>query len=415
MTHNVESSFKRTLFGAEETPEAAPQTVCTKRKLPFGGAPNRPSTIPRFSLEGESSLQFPRLNLDSESGSRLNIPQGLPQPPTTSLNPVDQGVQNVFMGIFPVMSPAPVMKADMSGSLMTLEKAGEKGFHGELRSAILGEEGTVSMAPSAPARRIHPRKLEELNQLPLIKKAKEVRDLVAFQLFMKKNGDFQPFDLKVTDNLVYKIHDIEFLGKGQHSNVYKCTLEDGSKYVVKVFQDILDKDPGKVIEFPAGQLYRYCQNKENDFMKEHTAEHFNFTSHYDSAKLLLSGDVRNDENALRDYVKAQDSLGFVMAEYIEGDFPVLQIDRENLAGHVVLDDGSWKNDPVWVQLKEMFAVPGIYNDIRRSNVKIDEQGTLYLVDLYERFDESAIDRFELVRTFTSIPEVQKWLCPDLFA
>lgn len=299
----------------------------------------------------------------------------------------------------------PQLKPASSSSLPTdfqLFRPDERAFddtkflHKE-RAEALGIKTAIKVPPT-PVRK---GKQSCLPMPSFITNALGTFDLVERKVLEAKQGAIEPFNLTIAPGLNKLIAKIEKLpSTGEHSQVYKCTVEGEGEWVLKILNaDILNKR-GEAISAVASQLFIYWQNCRNSILNRHVAKHVNFDCHLpnlDSIENFGSLSDRDKYLQVRKYVENTLQHGFIFAEYVPTIFP----------------EKFSKDDTAFVQLKQIFKESretGIENDIRFNNVRLDNNKQVQIIDLYECYDgELSTDPKEQARTFASNPEEQSWL------
>ncbi len=254
--------------------------------------------------------------------------------------------------------------------LPDLSAFGPQPVHPHLKAARDKRDGIPALreAPKAPFKSIRPGP-EAQRFYDRIKLEQSQID-EARQL--KREGRFVPFEIDFGGGSKVTVTDISAasIGEGEYSKAYLCKVEGKGTCVLKLFYG---KALNSAPRFVANQWMLYARNKKDPVLSQFTPEFYNFNPHLGRANELFSiidSDERSE--AAQRYVKDQCLSSIRLMPYIPQDFPIDTFDRTS---------------SVWQQLKELFSADnrndGYVNDLLLNNIKLGQDGHLYLIDLME--------------------------------
>lgn len=278
--------------------------------------------------------------------------------------------------------------------------------HVELREARGLASPSTPKTPAAPVVVKYNRL--PWDQSPFLQSSLQYRKSLLQFAEAQKRGPIQPFTIPIDAHRFARVHSIKQLQGGHNSIVFKCELSGDLQgvYVLKLITGPLKEtpaghlyeDPRDVMTRAGNQLRRYAEYAEIPYLSAHTAPHANFDPLLAEAHPLLK--IKDDDDrgdAFRGFlVKSPYPVCFV--PFISNPLPV-----------------EWNpSSSIWKQVQTLFRVAhrnGVAIDARRSNLRVDEKGRVFLTDLFELNEElPAVLYRELLATLVP-PEQRPLLDP----
>src|SRR3990167_10362415 len=222
------------------------------------------------------------------------------------------------------------------------------GFQNRIHSELLHAMNETRWSPYSrpPATPVQASPASKHADIPFIKRAKwmhaQIQDQGSCQVQM--NGQ----------SLLLK--KIEMIGEGCFSKAYRCEAQAFmGKCVINLFKTDLLARPLRAIRYVGNKLFRYAKIQGSEVLKKHHARHLNFDPLVEEVKKITQ------ESELITFVKKNLQDGFILTEYVSQPLPV---------------DLSTETAQLIHTLRKECSLEDIPEDFRRSNLGLDDEGTL---------------------------------------
>lgn len=184
------------------------------------------------------------------------------------------------------------------------------------------------------------------------KKAEEIKDAISVGKTLKLEMCGKPITVKIE----------EYLGRGNFSDAYRCTYDDDD-FVISLFYDSAHNAGGKTTDhYLFNKMKRYEAIAANPVLNQVYTPHLNFD------------DFMEGNSIDADTVKEHFNDGFILTKYIPGR--VNQIRNEDIDQLIPIIKAHVEAD--------------IIMDLNIGNLRRDQNGRIYLIDVYE-FDSDGQD------------------------